>query len=362
MTTPPRETPLHDRHVALAARMIDFGGWDMPVYYAGINEEHRVVRTTCGVFDVSHMGQLVVRGPGAFGYLQSVLSNDLGRIPVGRAQYTLLPNEQGGIIDDLIAYRVTEENVLLVVNAGNVAEDREWLQAHLPAVGVSLVDRSDEYGMLAVQGPTSDAILAAVEGGGALVDVPPFGFATVTLAGVSCLAVRTGYTGEHGVEILVPAAESGVVWDAIIAAGAEPCGLGARDTLRLEVCFPLHGNDISAATNAIEAGLGWVCAKDKVYIGSDAHAATRDAGPRRRLVAFRMAERAIPRAGMVVRDGSGEEIGLVTSGTLSPSLDEGIGMAYVRAEGSAEGSSITVDVRGKLREATVAAKPLYRRG
>jgi aminomethyltransferase len=340
--------------------MIDFGGWDMPVYYTGINEEHRAVRTACGVFDVSHMGQLVVRGPGAFAYLQAVLSNDLGRIPIGRAQYTLLPNEQGGIIDDLIAYRVAEDNVLLVVNAGNVAADREWLRAHLPAEDVTLIDRSDEYGMLAVQGPTSDAILAAVDGGAALAGVPAFGFTTVTLAGVACLAVRTGYTGEHGVEILVPAAETGAVWDALLAAGAEPCGLGARDTLRLEVCYPLHGNDISPTTDAIEAGLGWVCAKDKAYTGSDVHAATRAAGPARRLVPFRMQERAIPRAGMLVRDAAGVEIGVVTSGTLSPMLDAGVGMAYVRTAESEVGAAIVIDVRGKLRPATVAERPLYR--
>jgi aminomethyltransferase len=359
-----RRTPLHDRHVALGARMIDFGGWDMPVYYSGINEEHRAVRARAGLFDVSHMGQFDVRGPGAHAYLQRVLSNDLDRIAVGKAQYTLLPNVDGGIVDDLIAYRLADDHVLLVVNAGNRAVDLAHLIAQLPADGVALVDRSDDYGMVALQGPASDAVLAAsLDAGGPLPgEIGPFAVATATIAGVACTVVRTGYTGERGVELLMPAASTGRVWDALLAHGEHgivPAGLGARDTLRLEVCYPLHGNDITAETDAITAGLGWVCALERDFTGADRLREIKTAGPGERLVAFRMAERAIPRAGMTVHAPDGTPIGRVTSGTLSPSLDEGIGMAYVRTDHAAPGTGVVVDVRGRLRDAQIAKKPLY---
>jgi aminomethyltransferase len=349
-----RTTPLHSSHLALGARMIDFGGWDMPVYYTGINDEHRAVRSGAGIFDVSHMGQVEVAGPGAHDFLQRVLSNDLDRIGDGQAQYTLLTNERGGIVDDLIAYRRGPDDYLLVVNAGNTGIDVAFLTA--AAGDVPVVDRSAAHGMIALQGPTSDDVLA-----GAVADIPPFGFADRTIAGVDCLVARTGYTGERGVEIVTPAAGTVAVWDHLLAAGAVPCGLGARDTLRLEVCYPLHGNDITADTNAIAAGLGWVCALQKDFTGAGVLRRTKEEGPSERLVAFRMAERAIPRGGMEIVDAGGEPIGSVTSGTLSPSLDEGIGMGYVRADHAAVGSAIVIDVRGRRRDAVIATKPLLKK-
>ena len=349
-----RTTPLHASHLALGARMIDFGGWDMPVYYAGINDEHRAVRSAAGIFDVSHMGQVEISGPGAHDFLQRVLSNDLDRIGDGQAQYTLLTNETGGIVDDLIAYRRGPDDYLLVVNAGNTEIDVAFLAA--ASDGVPVVDHSAAHGMIALQGPTSDDVLD-----GTVADIPPFGFADRTIAGVDCLVARTGYTGERGVEIVTPTGGTVAVWDHLLAAGAVPCGLGARDTLRLEVCYPLHGNDITASTNAIAAGLGWVCALQKDFTGVEVLRRTKEEGPSERLVAFRMAERAIPRGGMAIHDAGGETIGAVTSGTLSPSLDEGVGMGYVRTDHAATGTAIVIDVRGRSRDAVVAAKPLLKK-
>ncbi len=350
----PRTTPLHASHLALGARMIDFGGWDMPVYYAGINDEHRAVRSSAGVFDVSHMGQVEIAGPGAHDFLQRVLSNDLDRLADGQAQYTLLTNERGGIVDDLIAYRRGPDDYLLVVNAGTTDVDVAVLTA--AASGVPVVDHSAAHGMIALQGPASDDVLD-----GAVADIPPFAFADRTIAGVRCLVARTGYTGERGVEIVTPAAATATVWDHLLAAGAVPCGLGARDTLRLEVCYPLHGNDITEDTNAIAAGLGWVCALQKDFTGVDVLRRTKEEGPAERLVAFRMAERAIPRGGMQISDAAGAPLGVVTSGTLSPSLDEGVGMGYIRTDHAAVGTEIVIDVRGRKRDAAVAAKPLLKK-
>jgi aminomethyltransferase len=300
------------------------------------------------------MGQVEIAGPGAHDFLQRVLSNDLDRLSDGQAQYTLLTNDEGGVVDDLIAYRRGADDYLLVVNAGNTDVDVAFLTA--AAGDVPVVDHSAAHGMIALQGPTSDDVLD-----GAVADIPSFAFADRTIAGVPCLVARTGYTGERGVEIVTPADATATVWDHLLAAGAVPCGLGARDTLRLEVCYPLHGNDITAATNAIAAGLGWVCALGKDFTGADVLRRTKEEGPAERLVAFRMAERAIPRGGMVIRDGDGAELGAVTSGTLSPSLDEGIGMGYVRADHAAADTRIVIDVRGRLKDAVVAKKPLLKK-
>jgi aminomethyltransferase len=346
--------------------MVEFGGWHMPVFYTGITEEHRAVRARAGLFDVSHMGQLELSGDGAEAYLQTQLSNDLGRLTEdGQAQYTLLTNERGGIVDDLIVYRMSPLRWLLVVNAANIDADRRHLARDLPA-DVELVDRSPEWGMLALQGPAAFEVLAGVWGRGspALDALRPFHVVEATVGGVRSLVARTGYTGEPGVELLCHVDETEKLFDALLLQrqhGVVPCGLGARDTLRLEVCYPLHGSDIGPRTNAVEAGLGWVCALDtpaKEFRGADVLRRTRDAGPKRRLVAFRMLERAIPRAGLSLHRGE-REVGIVTSGTLSPSLDEGIGMGYVEADAAAVGTALVLDVRGRRRDAEVAAKPLY---
>jgi aminomethyltransferase len=343
-----QRTPLYDRHAALGARLVPFAGWEMPVQYAGVIPEHRAVRTDCGVFDVSHMGELEVEGPHAHDVLQSLLSNDLDRIADGEAQYTLLTNERGGIVDDLIAYRIEHGRYLLVVNASNRETDFRWLKER-EVRGSEVSDRSDEYGLLAVQGPR------AFERLGLPVE-QPFTWSMDMLDGIEVMVNRTGYTGEQGCELMVPSEDAAALWDRVLERGATPCGLGARDSLRLEVCYPLHGNDITTETDAISAGLGWVCALDKDFTGVEALRAIKESGPERRLAAFVMDDKAIPRAGMAIAEG-----GEVTSGTHSPMLDAGIGMGYVRAELAQPETPITIDVRGRARRAHVVKKPIYRR-
>jgi aminomethyltransferase len=352
-----RETPLHARHVESGARMVPFAGWSMPVQYRGVADEHRAVRERAGVFDVSHMGRFAVAGEPVREALQGVLSNDLGALGPGHAQYTLLTNETGGIVDDLIVYR-RPEGYLLVVNAANREADMAHLRRYLPG-SLDVRDESDATAMLALQGPCSLGLLAGLSDGPfAATTARAFTWGEATVAGVPCTVARTGYTGEDGVELIAPAADAVRLWDALVAAGAEPCGLAARDTLRLEVCYPLHGNDIGPDTNAIEAGLGWVCALDREFVGADVLRATRLEGPARRLVAFRMRERAIPRSGCaIVVDGA--TVGEVTSGTMSPSLGDGIGLGYVPAASSAAGTQIVIDVRGRRYAAAVEKKPLY---
>ncbi len=316
--------------------------------YEGVIPEHRAVRTDAGVFDVSHMGELEVEGPKAHEFLQSVLSNDLDRVEPGQAQYTLLTNERGGIVDDLIAYRLEAGRYLLIVNASNRDADFRWLkEREIP--GSDVRDISDDYALLAVQGPRSLERLG-------LDEAPPFTFAMDELDGIEVMVNRTGYTGETGVELMVPAEEGKALWDAVLARGVTPAGLGARDTLRLEVCYPLHGNDIGPDTDAISAGLGWVCALDKDFTAADELRRIKAEGPSRKLGAFVMEDAGIPRQGMAI-EGGGE----VTSGTHSPMLDRGIGMGYVRAEQAEPGTELTIDVRGRQRRARVVKKPIYKR-
>ena len=342
-------TPLYDRHAALGARMVPFAGWEMPVQYQGVIAEHRAVRADCGVFDVSHMGELEVEGPRVHELLQSLLSNDLDRIGAGQAQYTLLTNGRGGIVDDLIAYELSRFRYLLIVNAANREADFEWLkEREIP--GSDVRDVSDEYGLLAVQGPRSLERLG-------LDDAPAFTFAEGEIDGIECMINRTGYTGELGVELLVMSEEAGELWDRVLERGAVPCGLGARDTLRLEVCYPLHGSDIGPETDAISAGLGWVCALDKEFTGAGELLRIKEVGPELKLSAFVMEEKAIPRQGMAIAEG-----GEVTSGSHSPMLDVGIGMGYVPAALAAPETRITIDVRGRPRAARIVRKPIYKRG
>jgi glycine cleavage system T protein (aminomethyltransferase) len=335
-----RRTPLFERHAALGARLVPFAGWEMPVQYAGIRAEHYAVRTAAGVFDVSHMGQLRIAGEGAREYLQARLSNDLDRIGAGRAQYTLLTNDDGGIVDDLIAYRRGDDDYLLVVNASNVAADH--------AVLAETEDVSSEWALLAVQGPEALDRLG--------LDIEPFAFREEDVLGVPCLVAGTGYTGERGCELGCGPEVAGRLWDGILDRGIAPCGLGARDTLRLEVCYPLHGNDITAERTPIEAGLGWACALDKEFTGVGVLRRQKEEGPSRKLVAFVMEDPGIPRTGMRIEEG-----GEVTSGTLSPSLDVAIGLAYVDAGRAEPGTPITVDLRGRARRARIVPKPFYKR-
>jgi aminomethyltransferase len=341
-------TPLYERHVALGARMVPFAGWEMPVQYEGVIQEHRAVRTDAGVFDVSHMGEFEVEGPRAHELLQGLLSNDLDRIERGQAQYTLLPNERGGIVDDLIAYRLGDFRYMLIVNGANRHADFDWIKER-EISGSDVRDVSDEYALLAVQGPRATEKLG-------LPAAPAFTFAEATIDGVELMVNRTGYTGEDGCELLCMAEDAVTLWDGVLARGIAPCGLGARDTLRLEVCYPLHGNDIGPDTDPISAGLGWVCALGKEFTGVDVLRRVKEVGPAQKLVAFVMEERAIPRHGMPIEGG-----GLVTSGSHSPMLDIGIGMGYVPAAQAAPGTGLTVDVRGKPRAGRIVKKPIYSR-
>jgi aminomethyltransferase len=341
-----RRTPLHDRHVALGARMVPFAGWDMPVQYEGVIPEHLAVRRDRGIFDVSHMGQIHIEGPTQLELLQGLLSNDLTRLADGEAQYTLLTNERGGIVDDLIAYRIGQFHTLLVVNAGNRDAAYGWLKER-EIRGSEVRDASDEYALLAVQGPTAIAALG-------LPDAPAFTHAMGEVHGVEVMVCRTGYTGEAGVELMCVAEDAVELWDAIVANGATPCGLGARDTLRLEVCYPLHGNDITTDTDAISAGLGWTCALEKEFSGVAELRRIKEEGPARKLAAFVMDEKAVPRQGMPIVGG-----GEVTSGTHSPMLDVGIGMGYVPSASAASGTEIVIDVRGRSKRAHVVKKPIY---
>jgi aminomethyltransferase len=328
--------------------MVPFAGWEMPVQYEGVRPEHMAVRTDAGVFDVSHMGEIEVEGPRAQELLQQVLSNDLERVGPGQAQYSLLTNERGGILDDLIVYRLDGHRSLLVVNASNDESDLRWLKEHELA-GSDVRHVSRDYALLAVQGPRAIGRLG-------LAPAPPFSFAEGEVDGVPALIARTGYTGESGCELLCMTDDAPRLWDAILARGVTPCGLAARDTLRLEACLPLHGNDISPETDAIAAGLGWICALAKEFTGVEELRRIADLGPVRKLVAFVMEEKAVPRQGMAI-EGGGE----VTSGTHSPLLDLGIGMGYVASPQAEPGTELTIDVRGRPRRARVVRKPFYKR-
>lgn len=338
--------------------MVPFAGWQMPISYQGIKEEHLAVRGHVGMFDVSHMGQLEVEGPEAVAYLQRMLSNDLGKMADGGAQYSCLCNEDGGIIDDLFTYRLSEGRYLIVTNAANHAADLAALEKAVSGFDCRLRDAASDWAMVAVQGPQARAVVESSLG----VELPPrMNVLQVPIAGAGGLICGTGYTGEDGVELLVTPDRAGEVWDLLAGGGAVPCGLGARDSLRMEVCFHLHGNDIGPDINPIEAGLGWCCREETGFIGSERIAAIRAIGPERRLVAFRMEGRGIARQGNPVLDGSGATVGTVTSGGHSPSLGIGIGMAFVPAAMAEPGREIEIDVRGHTRRARIAEKPLYRK-
>ncbi len=326
--------------------MVPFAGWEMPVQYEGVIAEHKAVRLDAGVFDVSHMGEIEVEGPTARDLLQSVLSNDIDRIQPGDAQYTLLTNESGGIIDDLIVYRLDDHRYLIVANAANVEAVHRWL-AERELRGSDVRDVSSDYALLAVQGPNALAKLG-------LSPAKAFTWAMGEIDGVEVMINRTGYTGEEGVELAAMDDDAVRLWDAVLARGVTPCGLGARDTLRLEVCYPLHGNDIGPQWDAISSGLGWACALETEFNGVERLREVKERGPTQKLVPFVMTEKAIPRQGMRI-EGGGE----VTSGSHSPMLDVGIGLGYVPAAAATRGSELVIDVRGKPRRAEVKKKPLY---
>jgi aminomethyltransferase len=352
-----RRTPLYEQHVVLGGKIVPFAGWEMPVTYEGIREEHSAVRTHAGMFDVSHMGEVEVEGPAALGFLQLVLSNDLAKLEIGGAQYSCLCQEDGGVIDDLFVYRLGGDRYLIVTNAANHEVDLAWLGRWSRDFDVIVRDVADRYAMLAVQGPHARSVLSRALG----IELPPrMRVAPVHIGRRPALACGTGYTGEDGVELLLDPEVATPIWAELLDAGVVPCGLGARDTLRLEVCFPLHGHELSTERNPIEAGLGWCCAEGTGFLGSEAVARARAEGTSERLAPFLIEGAGIPRDGNPVLVGD-ERVGVVTSGTFSPSLERGAGMAYVRADLAEPGTELEVDVRGKRRAARVASKPLYRK-
>ena len=353
-TTELRRTPLYDRHAAAGARLVPFAGWEMPVQYSGIREEHLAVRRNAGVFDVSHMGQVETRGPDALKFLQRMLTNDVRRIPEGGAQYSLMLREDGGVLDDLFTYRLADCEFLTVTNAANHEKDLAWLQEHSKGFDVDVLDRAADFAMLAVQGPKARSLLAQLTDGSL-----PARFHVVQrgVAGAATLLAGTGYTGEDGVELLLDPEHAPQAWDAIVGAGVTPVGLGARDTLRTEVCYHLYGNDMDEQRNPIEAGLGWCCKDNTDFIGAEAVAAARKDGTAEKLVPFAIEGEGIARQGNPVVGG-----GEVTSGTFSPSLERGIGMAYVSSARAQAGTPIEIDVRGRTRPAVIERKPLYKKG
>jgi aminomethyltransferase len=364
-TEPLLKTPLHERHVALGGKMVPFAGYEMPVQYpSGIREEHNAVRRAAGLFDVSHMGEFEVRGPDALALLQKITVNDASRVEVGQAQYSAMTLPSGGIIDDLIIYRLPDR-WMMVVNAANLARDWAWVMEHAVGLEVEVLDRSAETALLALQGPEARAILAPL----ASIDVDTVGyyrFAQGTVAGVEAIISGTGYTGEDGFELYVGAEDAVRLWDALLEAGAGrgliPAGLGARDSLRLEVGYALYGNDLDDRHTPLESALGWITKLDKgEFVGREALARQKEAGIPTRLVGLRLTERGFPRAGYSVLSGD-EVVGTVTSGTQSPSLGEGVALARVRDGFHAQGTELAVEIRGKGVAAVVQRPPFYTEG
>ena len=371
MDTPLKRTPLYDAHVKAGARMVPFGGWEMPVQYAGIVEEHRAVRAAAGCFDVSHMGEFEVEGPHALASLQRLTTNDVAALEVGQVQYSLLCYPDGGIVDDLTLYRLASDRYMLTVNASNIDKDWAWVQEHGAAARWRNV--SGETGLIAVQGPKAEALV------GRLADrdvtrIAYYHFVEGTVGGVRTLVSRTGYTGEDGFELYVGAADTPRLWSALLqagrGAGAVPVGLGARDTLRLEMRYALYGNDIDQTTNPLEAGLGWIVKPGKGdFVGRDAIEKVRAAGPRRKLIGLEMADRSVARHGYPVttrvdspnvgRESAPTPIGIVTSGSYGPSVERSIALAYVASAHAAVGTELGVEIRGQVKPGRVVKTPFH---
>jgi aminomethyltransferase len=361
-----KKTPLNARHRALGARMVEFGGWDMPVEYSGIVDEHMAVRTRAGVFDVSHMGQIEIAGADALKAVQHITSNDAGRLADNQIQYSALTTPQGGFVDDVLTYRLAGDHFMLVVNAGNIMKDFHWIADHVKDVGgdAVAVNTSSRYALIAIQGPSATDVLQSLTGVD-LSSIKYYWFATGEVANVRVTISRTGYTGEDGFEVFAPPNAAERVWDAILqagrSAGVVPAGLGARDTLRLEASMRLYGNDMDETTTVVEADLNWIVGwKKDAFIGSDVLKQQKAQGAPRKLVGFEMVERAIARHGYDAYAG-GDKCGVVTSGTQTPFLKKAIGMAYLPADTTAAGTEFDIDIRGRKAKAVVVPMPFYKR-
>ncbi len=359
-----KNTALTHIHEALGAKMVDFAGFKMPVSYEGVTAEHETVRTGVGIFDVSHMGEFLLSGENALNLIQKISSNDASTITVGGAQYACMPNNEGGIVDDLIIYRIKDTQYLLVVNASNIEKDWNWISSHND-MGVDMKNLSDDYALLAIQGPKSIEALQSLTSID-LSKIPYYRFEVADFAGIPYVIISaTGYTGSGGFEIYCKNSEVETIWNAVFKAGKafniKPIGLAARDTLRLEMGFCLYGNDINDTTSPLEAGLGWITKFSKPFVNSDFLKAQKEAGLTKKLVAFEMQERAIPRHDYQIVDASGKNIGVVTSGTMSPSMNIGIGLGYVSIENSTIDNEIYIQIRNKNVAAKVVKLPFYKK-
>lgn len=362
-----KRTPLHAAHQRAGARLIEFGGWEMPVFYSSIIEEHQAVRAAAGLFDISHMGEVFITGPGAPDFVNSILTNDLSRLRPGQGQYTLMCNPQGGVIDDLYAYRLGPEEILLIVNASRIAADVEWIQNRPRAQSVRVADRSAEFAAVAVQGPKVAGFIDRVLPQSSSLEKNEI--TAVAFGGGSVLVSRTGYTGEDGFEVVAPAEMIEAIWTRLLEAGQgeglRPAGLGARDTLRIEACYPLYGHELDEKTTPLEAGLGYFVALSKgPFIGHEALARQKAQGPARKLTPLKMTGRsAPPRQGYAIWSAaeSASPIGMVTSGTQSPSLGIGAGLGFVSSEFAPPNTAVFIEIRGQRQPAVTAARPLYRR-
>ena len=358
-----KRTPFYDLHKNAGAKIVPFAGYEMPVLYAGIMEEHKAVRNAVGVFDVSHMGEFFAKGANALSFLQKITVNDVSKLTPGKAQYSAMCFEDGGIVDDLLIYMLAEHSYMIVVNASNIEKDWEWMKKHCPA-DVTFENKSDETALLAIQGPKSLATMQKLSSANLSV-IPYYNFVQGSVAGIEMIISRTGYTGELGFEIYFNVAHAEKIWNAIFDAGKEfgitPIGLGARDTLRLEMGYCLYGNDIDQTTNPIEANLGWITKLNKgEFVAKSILEKIKAEGPKRKLVGMMLNDKAVPRHGypLVV---NGTNVGVVTSGTFSPSLEKGIALGYVNVPHTEIGSKIVMDVRGKMIDATVVALPFLKK-
>lgn len=358
-----KTTALTPKHIALGAKMVEFAGFNMPVSYTGLNDEHLTVRSKLGIFDVSHMGEFFIKGPNALDLIQRVTSNDASVLVPGKVQYSCLPNDKGGIVDDLLVYRMSEDTYMLVVNASNIDKDWNWISSH-NSKGVEMKNVSDEYSLMAIQGPKATAVLGKLTSVD-LTKIPYYSFVVGKFCGFDDVIIsNTGYTGAGGFEIYCKNNQAEKIWDSILEAGKEegikPIGLGARDTLRLEMAFCLYGNDIDDTTSPIEAGLGWITKFTKNFTNSVHLREQKEKGVYRKLVGYVMVDKGIPRHGYEITDAAGNNIGVVTSGTQSPSLQQAIGMGYVQTQYSKPDTEIFIKIRDKLIKAKVVKTPFYK--
>lgn len=358
-----KNTALTQKHIELGAKMVSFAEYNMPVQYKGVNIEHETVRSGVGVFDVSHMGEFIIKGENALDLIQKISSNDASKLFPGRAQYSCMPNDEGGIVDDLLIYMLAENEYMLVVNASNIKKDWDWISSH-NSFAAEMIDVSDNISLLAVQGPKANKVLQKLTSVN-LSDIKYYHFTKGEFAGVdNVILSATGYTGSGGFELYIPNEVANEVWTKLFEAGEEenisPIGLAARDTLRLEMGFCLYGNDIDDTTSPLEAGLGWITKFSKEFINSDSLKKQKEEGVKNKLIAFELLERGIPRKDYLIKDSNGNTIGRVTSGTMGPSVKKAIGMGYVKKEFSQEGQEIYLEIRNKLIAAKISKAPFYK--